>query len=245
MNIPALPPIDVFHAQVKNHIQSLHSKHSGFHDVIDLTTKDGHQYADIHIPHKSHHENPSSRSHLGNYHVSSNSHHGSQSHHAPEHHTAYKSQLHHSEQDYKFNPVQPSAHHQYVNQPHHQNLPKDDHQYSTTERQIDFSNREALKEALRTLKPENRVITVTNPPKLGRLERTKPSTTSTTDSSTSTTSTATTATTSTVLLTTSKVEESSDFTQFALGGNANDNFVFGPQVKQGGEHNQFTDDILR
>jgi len=48
-----------------------------------------------------------------------------------------------------------------------------------------------------------------------------------------------------VMLTTSKVEESNDFTQFALGGNANDNFVFGPQVKQDGEHNQFTDDILR
>ena len=250
---PALAPIDVFHAQVKNSITSLHDKHnakSHHHQVIDLTTNtadedivnEHNEYiADVHLL-----QFPQ-QDHLSNYHVASNSHHGSQSH-QPQH---YQTSGHQPPQAYIKQPHLP----EYADQLQAKYIPHQPAHYTSTEKLVDFSNREALQEALKTLKPENRVITVTEPPQLGQLRKTTPISTSTSSSTTSTTTTsAPTSSSSSVLLTTemSKMngEAEASVNEFALGANnAREKFVFGPkrnkQDMESAVQNQFTDEILR
>ena len=154
-----------------------------------------------------------------------------------------------------------ASHHEFVHHPP-ANQPVTQHNEEEEGEGVTFTNREALRAELRTFKPDNRVLTVTDPPRFGQLnvielnktaveqqqdekdetkaalegieEEVSVSSSTTSSSNVSPASPTPSAFALPQLSSTEApevVRQPKDFTRFALGGNSNDNFVFGPQNK--------------
>ena len=263
------PSTDLFHNAVKEKIKSLHGdkpsvgpfhehvyqKNSPTYDVPANHVKDVHIVRPHHYTseHNVAHPEPHEISQLTPRLLSV----------GPPH-----SNHHLLEDDHQQKPLRFPTHHQSQPIHHDHEIPLDNNAH--------YSNREALQEQLKTYRPDNRVLKVTEAPKLERLVKpseteveenateatnegletttseetstsvvtTKSEVISSTESITSSpqttlTTTTTTSSTTTTDSTTSPVSITStseptlptDLNRFALGGNSNDNFVFGPQNK--------------